>query len=83
VTIDRRYSCNLCRDAIDPNGNVNGIGIYWTTWARGQGWIKKDLRDTENHLCFRCLSSIQAIVLHCAHGVEGCKGGPSCSSDHA
>ena len=80
MTIERKYSCNLCREQIphDPASKFRGVGIYWIS---AQGWVEKSWRDTENHLCHKCISSIQAIRKVCGQGFQ-CDGGMNCQSDH-
>lgn len=80
MAVERRYLCNLCRDQI-PQDHINGfkgVGLHWT----GQeGWIQKSWRDTENHLCLKCISSIQATPKICGQGYQ-CDGGMNCQGDH-
>ncbi|MDQ0082871.1 hypothetical protein J2W35_003230 [Variovorax boronicumulans] len=75
--IDRTYRCNLCRDKHERQDTV---GLHWQDWP-AKGWIEKPSQETENHLCMRCLSSIQALAPRCGQGFE-CNGGPTCGSDH-
>lgn len=76
MTITRTYSCNLCRDTKDPSALV---GLYWKDFPKG--WEQKPARETENHICTTCLSSLQAFAPRCGQGFE-CEGGPRCGSDH-
>lgn len=56
MSVTRSYSCNLCRETFDPQKLV---GLYWKAWPTG--WEEKPPRETENHICETCLSSLQAI----------------------
>ena len=75
MAIERTYLCNLCRVELDPH---YAIGIHW---AAGTGWTRQDGGYIENHLCSKCLSSIQAMPPMCGQGFN-CTGGPRCGSDH-
>lgn len=76
MTITRTYSCNLCRDKHEPESLV---GMHWNSFPKG--WEEKAPRETENHICRTCLSSLQAFKQRCGQGYE-CRGGPKCGSDH-
>jgi len=77
VSITRTYSCNLCRDKYEKD---QLIGLHWETFPV-KGWVEKPPRETENHLCQTCVSTIQALNQRCGQGFE-CTGGPNCGSDH-
>lgn len=83
MAVERTYRCNLCRDSLssDPfaTPSARPIGLYWQSWP--QGWVEKPPYETENHICVRCLSSLQALPARCGEGYE-CDGGPRCNSDH-
>jgi len=53
--IERRYSCNVCRD-VKPYQELHGL--YWNSG----GWIKRESTDCENHICDACLFSIGGIA---------------------
>lgn len=72
--IERTYLCDLCRDK-RPVDKL--VGLSWV----GVGWKEVSPRETERHLCFKCLSSIQGIPTRCGAGFR-CEGGPQCTSDH-
>ncbi|MNO23668.1 hypothetical protein D3C76_134730 [compost metagenome] len=74
--IDRTYRCNLCREQHELR---DMIGLHWSSWPKG--WAEKPPRETENHLCMKCLSTLQALPPRCGGGFE-CTGGPNCGSDH-
>jgi hypothetical protein len=74
MTVERKYRCNLCRDSI----NVELIGLYW----KNSMLVEVPFKESENHLCLRCLSHIQAFEPVCGGGMRGCNGGPECMSDH-
>jgi hypothetical protein len=76
MTVTRTYSCNLCRATSDAHELV---GLHWSTFPAG--WEEKAAIETENHICRRCVSNIQAMKTRCGQGFE-CRGGPKCSSDH-
>ncbi len=77
MSIDRIYRCNLCRDKHD-RGEM--VGLHWQDWP-GKGWVERPSHETENHLCMKCLSSLQALPQRCGQGFE-CNGGAKCGSDH-
>lgn len=79
MAVRREYSCNVCKESIknDPFSGFGGIGLYWMSG----GWTKKNWAEVENHICIKCLSSIQQIPKMCGQGFE-CTGGVKCSSDH-
>lgn len=80
--IDKTYRCNLCRDMLPPKDHgfgIKGIGIWW---GENPGrWMERPYREVENHLCFRCVVSIQSLKKICNEGFE-CSGGIKCQSDH-
>ncbi len=64
MTTDRRYTCNLCRDQIDPNsppqrGLVDGTGIHFAGSAQGAPFKFVPVRDAENHICGSCIANIR------------------------
>lgn len=81
MTIKREYRCDLCGD-VKPNqfGSHDLIGLRWS----GSGTIEevKEYQSVEHHICFKCLTSLQAFTPICGGGMRGCKGGPRCQSDH-
>ena len=83
MAVDRTYRCNLCNDVLHTHpgdgASRRPIGLHWQSWPKG--WIEKPWRETENHICARCLSSLQALPPRCGAGYE-CNGGPNCGSDH-
>ena len=72
--IERNYNCDLCREYHDTNELV---GIMWG----GRGIEETPAHQTEHHLCFACLSGLQALPPRCGEGYKR-KGGPKCTSDH-
>ena len=75
MAVDRTYRCDLCRDTYRlDEGRL--IGLHWS-----DGWIEKQARAVERHICCACLSSLQALGPRCGQGFE-CTGGPKCGSDH-
>jgi len=76
MAVERIYRCNLCRELrrLDENDLV---GLYWSD----RKWTEKPAKEVENHICMRCLSSLQALPARCGQGYE-CTGGPRCGSDH-
>ena len=83
MAVERKYRCNLCREELrtEPGGDPakKPIGLHWNSWPKG--WTEKPWRETENHICIACLSSLQVLTQRCGDGYE-CDGGPQCSSDH-
>ena len=83
MAIEKKYSCNLCRDPLytEPGTPLlqRPIGIWWQSWPKG--WQEKPWRETESHLCANCIASIQAMQKRCGQGFE-CSGGLQCGSDH-
>ena len=76
MAIERIFSCNLCGDKHKADELV---GLHYETWPKR--WIEKPARDTQNHVCHMCLSSLQKFTPRCGEGYE-CTGGPNCGSDH-
>ena len=73
--IERMYKCDLCSERREPRQLV---GLYW---ENGRA-IKEVLsHDSEHHICFACLSSLQRFEKRCGAGFK-CSGGPNCTSDH-
>jgi hypothetical protein len=68
MTITRTYTCNLCRDRYNEDAS-DFHGIYWTSVPTIEhpfkGWIKKESREVEHHLCETCIKSIAEI--HARH----------------
>jgi hypothetical protein len=81
VAVKREYRCNLCGEA-DRDGILgdpaNLIGLHWS----GAVIVERPWRETERHICPKCLSSLQSFTPVCGDGFQGCKGGPRCQSDH-
>jgi len=78
MSIQKNYICNLCKDKYLPE---ELIGLYSKANIQGHIWVEKPARDVENHLCFKCLASIQALEQRCIAGFS-CNGGVNCQSDH-
>lgn len=76
MAVTRTFSCNLCRDKTEINSLV---GLHWQSWP--EGWKEDSALTTENHICVKCLSSLQAMEKRCGQGYK-CGGGPRCGSDH-
>ena len=74
--IERKYICDLCKRRCEEE---NLLGI---TWREGGAVIREaPIKDANHHLCFVCLSGVQALAPTSCHG-HTCKGGPECTSDH-
>lgn len=82
MSVDKTYRCNLCHDhLILQNGtSSSAMGIMWKSF-NPTGWSLVNARETENHLCPKCIASIQSMTKICGQGFE-CDGGISCGSDH-
>jgi len=76
MSITRTYFCNLCREKKEVE---NLIGLHWNAFPHG--WEEKPARETENHICKSCMSTLQAMEQRCGQGYK-CTGGPKCGSDH-
>lgn len=72
--IDKTYRCNLCHDMYPVH---KLIGLH----SDGRFYKEIEPMRTENHLCYRCVCSIQQFTERCGQGLE-CAGGPNCGSDH-
>jgi hypothetical protein len=79
MTVKRDYFCNMCRESIkhDPYEGFRGFGLWWAF----DKWELKIYHEAENHLCRRCMTSIQSLPKRCIAGFE-CNGGLKCGSDH-
>ena len=63
MTTKRTFTCNLCRDEIDPNsppqrGLVEGKGVHFTSSATCSPFKFTSVRDAENHICESCIGNI-------------------------
>lgn len=79
MTVRREYSCNICRETLrhDLTGG-HPIGLKWVSNVLAAApW-----REAETHVCVRCLCSLQALPPVCRQGIQGCRGGMTCQSDH-
>jgi len=74
--IERTYKCDVCKDSFEPRRLV---GLWF---VMGDAIQEKPPTETERHICFRCLASLQNFVPRCVAGIKGCSGGPKCTSDH-
>lgn len=81
MTIRHRYFCNVCgRECAVPfagPADIHGI----TVAPRYAAFEIADPASVAIHICFGCLSKLQAMPAHCGHGYP-CNGGPDCGSDH-
>lgn len=71
MSVCKKYYCDICKEECERQ--LLGIKIEEGVFC-GQSL-------TENHLCFRCISTIQDMESICAGGFR-CNGGPNCTSDH-
>ena len=75
MTVQRLFHCDLCRDQHELR---DLIGLRWTG---NHEFVETAPRDVEHHLCFSCLSGLQALPQRCSEGFN-CPGGPKCDGDH-
>jgi len=62
MTTQRKYECNLCREAVlsDPPPNAApGYGIKFTMDSE---WLQLEPPSAaENHICGKCLTALRAL----------------------
>ena len=74
--IKRQYFCDLCGSGVEMDGC---LGIRWE--RGGTNLIEVPSYESEHHICFPCVSGIQALAITCGQGFK-CRGGTKCTSDH-
>lgn len=57
MTVNRTYTCNLCRDVYESN---ELIGLHWKTWPKG--WVQAPAYQAENHICKTCLATLKKLA---------------------
>lgn len=81
MAILREYSCDLCDDRWHAGTGIKLIGLRWGSMDSRSLEAVDNWRDSEHHICHRCLSALQSFEKVCGDGFE-CSGGPRCPSDH-
>lgn len=76
MTVKRQYECDLCGIVLEPR---KLLGIKWDSANEISHTTKS--HDSEHHICFLCLSSLQMLTKVCGQGYP-CGGGPRCQGDH-
>lgn len=65
MVTQRNYSCNLCHETVAEG---SGIGIRWTGFQTIEITI---ISQSENHICQKCINSLQAaLAKQAAHWKE-------------
>ena len=84
-----KYACDLCGEPnqYDPGLFRGGKKLAGIDVNPVMGLQEVAPEDAERHLCWRCISAIQAnFFVRCGAGYGGdslpCSGGPNCDADH-
>ena len=61
MVIERTYKCNMCNKVSTKSRGKDLIGLYWMDYP-SSGWIEKPSHEVENHICMKCIISLQKVA---------------------